>query len=42
MVSQGVPWPEMAGDELRDVMAFLQGGKERPGFSPYEECLSLP
>ena len=25
MVSQGVPWPEMAGDELRDVMAFLQG-----------------
>jgi cytochrome c2 len=25
MVSQGVPWPVMAGDELRDVMAFLQG-----------------
>ena len=25
MMSQGVPWPEMAGDELRDVLAFLQG-----------------
>ena len=24
MVTQGVPWPEMTGDQLRDVLAFLQ------------------
>jgi hypothetical protein len=24
MMNEGVPWPEMAGDELRDVLAFLQ------------------
>jgi cytochrome c2 len=24
MVTQGVPWPEMSGVQLRDVLAFLQ------------------
>jgi len=24
MMTQGVPWPEMTGDQLRDVLAFLQ------------------
>ena len=24
MVTQGVPWPEMTGAQLRDVLAFLQ------------------
>jgi len=24
MVTQGVPWPEMTGTQLRDVLAFLQ------------------
>lgn len=27
MVIHGVPWPEMSGDELRDVLAYLQSQK---------------